>query len=108
MTNLKAVVDETEVFQWLNTLTPVEVLTEANKGFKPRDIDLDLIKELQGQGFDDGVITVMLYFVLARSRGLRFDEVRTMAAAWQGQELTVDQAITMAEEAFLQWLNNKK
>lgn len=106
MTEFKAIVEGPSTVEWLSSLTPVELLTEANKGFKIRDIDHNFITELRNQGFADGIINVMLYFVLIRSRGLRFAEVRQLAATWHKVE-TVEEAVILAEEAFLEWENNR-
>jgi replication initiation and membrane attachment protein DnaB len=106
MTAFKAIVEGPSTVEWLSSLTPVELLTEANRGFKIRDIDHNFIAELRNQGFADGIINVMLYFVLIRSRGLRFNEVRKLAAAWH-DVATVEEAVTLAEQAFLDWENNR-
>lgn len=107
MTEFKAVVEGPSTVEWLGNQTPVELLTEANKGFMIRDIDYKFIDELRDQGFEDGIINVMLYFVLIRSKGLRFDEVRKLAAAWP-EVATVEEAVFLGEEAFLDWQDNKK
>lgn len=72
-------------------------MTEANRGFEIRDTDRMLVKELQEKGFSDGIINVLLYYVLFRSYRLRFNVVREIAAFWQTEcDFTMEKAVVLA------------
>lgn len=95
---------EQDTIEWLKTLTPEQLLREANKGFKVRDIDLNLIRELQQSGFSETVINVLFHYVLSRSKGLRFDVIREIASSWVELGVnTMEQASELAIEENIKW-----
>ncbi|TWT02533.1 hypothetical protein [Planomicrobium sp. CPCC 101079] len=83
-----------EIMDYLSSFTPESLLIEKNNGFAIRDIDLKLIKELREKDLTDEIIKIILYYVLQRACGLRFDIVRNMA------EKCVQRKICTRQEAF--------
>jgi len=83
-----------EIMDYLSSISPETLLLEKNKGFPIRDIDVDLVEELRKNGLCDEIIKVLLYYVLRRACGLRFDVVRDMA------EKCVKRNIRSVQEAF--------
>ncbi|TWT24912.1 DnaD domain protein [Planomicrobium sp. CPCC 101110] len=83
-----------EIMEYLSSFTPETLLIEKNKGFAIRDIDFELIEELREKKLTDEIIKIILYYVLQRACGLRFDAIRDMA------EKCVQRKISTRQEAF--------
>lgn len=97
-----------EVMDYLSFFTPETLLIEKNKGFAIRDIDIELINELRGKGLTDEIIKILLYYVLRRACGLRFDVVRSMAEKCVQRKINTRQEVfyLTVEEDF-RWRNKK-
>ncbi|PSL40247.1 hypothetical protein B0H99_10523 [Planomicrobium soli] len=97
-----------EVMNYLSSFTPETLLIEKNKGFAIRDIDLKLIEELRIKGLTEEIIKIILYYVLKRAYGLRFDVVRNMAEKCVLRNIkTRQEAFYLTVEEDFLWRNRK-
>ncbi|MDN7243042.1 hypothetical protein QWY14_14655 [Planococcus sp. N028] len=98
-----------ETLAYLSSISPETLLLEKNKGFAIRDIDVKLIEELRGKGQCDEIIKIILYYVLQRGYGLRFDMVRDMAEKCAKRHITtVQEAFFLTVEEDFRWKNRRE
>lgn len=98
-----------ETMEYLAAFSPETLLIEKNNGFAVRDADLNLIEELRGKNLPDDFIKIILYYVLKRGYGLRFEEVRKVAEKCLQRKITTVQELfnVIIEEDF-HWKSRKE
>ena len=85
---------ESELAKGLELFTPIEILVQANQGNPILDAETQLVKELQENGLNDGVINVLFFFILRKDQGLNHDLVWLIANDW------INRGISTASEAY--------
>jgi replication initiation and membrane attachment protein DnaB len=98
-----------ETMEYLSAFSPETLLAEKNNGFAIRDVDFGLIEELREKSLSEDIIKIILYYVLRRGYGLRFEEVRDMAEKCVKRNITtIQEAFNLTVEEDFHWKSQKE
>ncbi|CRH73859.1 Replication initiation and membrane attachment protein [Chlamydia trachomatis] len=101
------------LIEHLNKVTPEERLTELREGTKPSESELATIQKLKNNRLPDGVINVLIEYVLLKN-DLKFPNHVAMkiGSHWiRTRVLTVEQAIDVAKKEhkrYQDWTNTRE
>ena len=77
-----------DLIDGLGLFTPVEFLMQMNQGNPIREPEIQLVKELQNKGLNNGVINMLFFFIVRKGKGLDHRVVRLIADDWISKNVT--------------------
>ncbi|MFS0615283.1 DnaD domain protein [Lederbergia ruris] len=89
-----------KLIEYFKTVTPEEFLMDLQKGSKPIEADLKLIKEIREIGLSNEAINVLIHYILIKSdMKLNKNYALKIASHWNEKRVTTaDEAMKLAKQ----------
>ena len=99
---------EEELIRYLETISPIQLLTDLGNGSSPSDKDMKIVEDVMfKQKLNPGVTNVLIQYVMIRTdKKLNKNFIETIASHWSRKNIqTVPEAMTVAKEEHKQYLS---